>query len=84
MAQLPIQTTARENAEYISKFYVTMHSLASRADTNKTISEQITWIADLARKVLPDSSYAAHMFAYVKKLHNSGIPWEQTRDSIYI
>jgi hypothetical protein len=84
MAQLPIQTTARENAENISKFYVTMHSLAPRVDTGKTISEQITWIADQAKKVLPDSSYAAHMFTYVKKLHNSDIPWEQTRDSIYI
>jgi hypothetical protein len=83
LAHLPIQTTARKEAEFISQFYVTMYALASVADTNKTMSQNIHWMANKARKVLPDSSYAAHMFAYTQKLYTSGLPWEQTRDSIY-
>jgi hypothetical protein len=83
IAHLPIQTTAREEAEYISKFYVTMHALASITDSNKNRSQQIYWMSSQARNILPDSSYAAHMFDYTRKLYESGIPWEQTRDSIY-
>jgi hypothetical protein len=83
IAHLPIQTTAREEAEDISKFYVTMYSLASITDTIKTMNERISWMSDKAREVLPDSSYSAHMFDYTRKLYKSGIPWEQARDSIY-
>jgi hypothetical protein len=83
IAQLPIQTIAREESEYISKFYVTMYSLASRTDSNKTIREQLFWMANQAREVLPDTSYGAYMFDYTKKLYESNIPWEETRDSIY-
>lgn len=83
IAHLPIQTTASEESEYISKFYVTMYSLASKTNSNKTISQQMYWMANQAREVLPDSSYAAHMFDYTKKLFESSIQWEQTRDSIY-
>ncbi len=83
IAHLPIQTTAREEAENISEFYVTLHSLASKADTRIPIGKQLFWMANQARTVLPDSSYPAYMFDYTKKLYESGIPWEQTRDSIY-
>ena len=82
IAHLPIQTIARKEAENISKFYVTMHSLASM-NTKKTMSQRIQWMANKAREVLPDSSYPAQMFDYSQKLYKSGIPWEQTRDSIY-
>jgi hypothetical protein len=82
IAQLPIQTVARREAEDISKFYVTMHSLAS-LNTEKPIRWRLNWMAGKAREVLPDSAYPAKMFDYVQKLHKSGIPWEQTRDSIY-
>ncbi len=60
-----------------------MHSLASKTDSNKTIKKQIFWMANQAREFLPDTSYAAHMFDYTQNLYASGIPWEQTRDSIY-
>lgn len=83
MARLPIQTTAREESEYISNFYVAMHSLASLADSGKTMSDKIYWMANEARHVLPNDSYPAYMFDYVQKLYESDIPWEQTRDSIY-
>ena len=83
IAHLPIQTTARQDAEYISKFYVAMYALASRVDSTKTIQEQIFWMADEAKAVLPDSTYAAKMFNFVKSMYASGISWEQARDSIY-
>ena len=84
MAHLPIQTIARENAEYIAKFYVSMHSLASIAHTNKSIGKQLIWMANQSKKELPEGSYANHMFNYTLELYKSGIPWEQTRDSIYL
>ncbi len=83
IAHLPIQTTAREESEYISKFYVSMYALASITDSHKTIKQQIYWMANQSRNILADSSYAAHMFDYTQKLYESGISWEQTRDSIY-
>nr|WP_321412957.1 ADP-ribosylglycohydrolase family protein [uncultured Allomuricauda sp.] len=84
MASLPIKTTAREESEDISKFYVAMYSLASLVDKEKTMEEQVHWMAEQAREVLPNDSYPALMFDYTKKLYQSGIPWEQTRDSIYV
>ena len=83
MAHLPIQTVARKDAEYIAKFYVSMHALASKTDANKSLSQQLFWMANQSKNVLPYESYAAHMFNYTKQLYESGIPWEQTRDSIY-
>jgi len=82
IAHLPIQTVARKEVEDISKFYVTIHSLAS-INTEKTMSQRIQWMANIARESLPDSLYPARMFDYIQKLYKSGIPWEQTRDSIY-
>jgi hypothetical protein len=83
IAHLPIQTTARGEAEYISKFYVAMHALASKIDRKKSLSEQLTWMANEAKKVIPDESYPALMFDYTYKLYTSGVTWEQARDSIY-
>ena len=41
MAELPIRTTARYNAEWISKFYVSMYSLAANSDPNLSIKENL-------------------------------------------
>lgn len=82
IAHLPIQTTARKEAEDISKFYVRMHSLAS-LNTKKTMRQRLEWMAQKARVFLPEGSYPAKMYDYTQKLYRSGIPWEQTRDSIY-
>jgi hypothetical protein len=83
MANLPIKTTSRFEAECISKFYVTMHALASKVDSSAPIGQQIMWMASQARLSLPDHTYPAYMYDYINQLHKSGIPWEQTRDSIY-
>ncbi len=83
MARLPIQTTAREEAEDISEFYVRMYALAAKVDTALSIDNQISWLASEARNGLIEETYPSSMYDYVLKLYNSGIPWEQTRDSIY-
>lgn len=83
MARLPIQTTARENAQWISEFYVIMHALASKADRKLPLNQQLQWMADQARKHLPDESYSAKMYGFVKSRYKANIPWEQTRDEIY-
>jgi hypothetical protein len=84
MAYLPIRTTARENAAWASEFYVVMYSLASYVDQNLPVNEQILWMVDVARQRLPDDSYSAKMFDFVKRRYEAGIPWEQLRDELYI
>jgi hypothetical protein len=83
MAKLPIQTTARFNAQWIAELYVSMHSLASSIDKNKPIKENILWMAAQSRKVLPHDSYAAKMYDFVESRYLANIPWEQTRDEVY-
>ena len=83
MAYLPIRTTARENAAWASEFYVVMYSLASRVDRKLPMEIQILWMADQARQYLPDDSYSARMFDYVRSRYRAGAPWEQTRDEVY-
>ena len=84
MAYLPIRTTARENAAWISEFYVRMYSLASQVDDKLSTQEQLLWMADQASKSIPQDSYTSHMYAFVRSKYESGILWEQTRDSIYV
>lgn len=83
IARLPIQTTARLNAQWIAEFYVRMHSLASASDPQQSMSERLRWMAEEARRSLPAGSYAAKMYDFVKARHAAGIPWEQARDEIY-
>jgi hypothetical protein len=84
MAELPIQTTARFNAEWISKFYVSMYSLAAVSDPNLSTKENLLIIAEKSRNQLPNDSYASKMYDFVKRLYNDGLPWETIRDSVYL
>jgi len=83
LAQLPIRTTAYENAAWASGFYVAMYSLASAVDSELPPGEQIEWMAAIARQRLPDDSYTAKMFDFVQSRHQAGVPWEQARDDVY-
>ena len=83
MAYLPIRTTARQNAAWISEFYVIMHSLASRADGTLSMKEKVMWMADQASQHLPDDSYSAKMYEFVKGQYESGATWEEARDNLY-
>lgn len=83
MSLLPIQTTARENAQWASQFYVSMYALASAIDSKKSMKENVFWMAQESRKVLPNNSYSAKMYDYVLKRYNEHIPWEKVRDELY-
>ncbi len=83
MAELPIQTTARFNAEWISKFYVSMYSMAANADPNQTTKENLINFAEKSRDLLPNDSYSAKMYDFVKKQYYEKIPWETIRDNVY-
>ena len=84
MAELPIKTTARFNAEWISKFYVSMYSLAAVSDPNLSIKENLLIIAEKSRNQLPNNSYASKMYDFIKRQYNDGLPWETIRDSVYV
>lgn len=83
MAKMPIQTVARENAQWISEFYVIMYSLTSYVDKDLSKKEQVQWMANEARKRLPETSYVAKMYDFVKSNYDQGVPWEQARDNVY-
>ena len=83
MAELPILTTARYNAKWISQFYVSMYSLATTIDTKKDIKYNILTIADKSRYLLPDTSYSSKMYDYVKGQYLEGKSWEEARDNVY-
>ncbi len=83
MAYLPIRTTARKEAASISEFYVIMYSLATIADPSISMKMQMMSMAENARKHLPNESYPAAMYDFVKSKYDAGLPWEATRDAIY-
>ena len=83
MAKLPILTTARYNAKWISDFYVSMYSLSATLDLSKNIKENIFLIADQSSNLLPDSSYSSKMYEFVRGQYETGITWEEARDKIY-
>ena len=83
MAELPILTTARYDAKWISQFYVSMYSLATTIDTKKDIKYNILRIADKSRYLLPETSYSSKMYDYVKGQYLEGKSWEEARDNVY-
>lgn len=83
MAELPILTTAREDAKWASEFYVTMYSLAAVSEEKGGMKERVFWMAEQARKGLPAGSYVAGMYDFVKDAYDAGESWESTRDALY-
>ena len=83
MAELPILTTARYDAKWISQFYVSMYSLATTIDTKKDIKYNNLTIADKSRYLLPETSYSSKMYDYVKGQYLEGKSWEEARDNVY-
>ncbi len=84
LANLPIQTTARNEAQKIAEFYVIMHSLASKVDSKLPMKDQLMWMSKEARKNLPADSYPAKMYDFVFDQYENGAKWESTRDSLYV
>ena len=86
MAHLPIRTTAKYDAEWISEFYVTMHSLASAVPDSLLIEKKLVWLAKEARKRLLDSAYSAKMYDFIYASYTTNPDkndWEKTRDQVY-
>ncbi|MEM7791610.1 MAG: ADP-ribosylglycohydrolase family protein [Verrucomicrobiota bacterium] len=86
IAHLPIRTTAYQEAQWISEFYVIMHSLALSAGANQGMHERTVWLAEQARKRLPAGSYSAAMYDFVKADYEANPDkddWERTRDAVY-
>lgn len=84
LAEMPIRTTARGEAEHAAKFYVVMHSLAAGETwTASETREKLFHIAGRARKHLPGNSYMASMYDFVKRSYENGMPWETARDQLY-
>ncbi|MFN9912161.1 MAG: ADP-ribosylglycohydrolase family protein, partial [Pirellulaceae bacterium] len=86
MAHLPIRTTAAGEAQAIAEFYVIMHSLASQVDPQRSRREQVMWLADTARQRLPNESFPAKMFDFIKQDYLANPDkndWERTRDALY-
>ncbi len=84
IAHLPIRTTANYEAAEIAEFYVILHALASQTDSSKTMKEQTQWMAENAAKYLNPDTYPAKMYSFVKRSYEDSIPWEATRDSLYL
>jgi len=94
MGGLPVQVTARGDAEYAARFYIIMHSLAAYSienitDTNDDgdpYDEQVFWLAKQARAQTPDESYIAGMYDWVLNEYNDNPDkddWEATRDAFH-
>lgn len=83
IAHLPIRTTARQNAAWAAEFYVIMYSLASKVDSTLSMKDQVLWMAEQARQRLPEDSYSAKMYDFVKGIYEAGAPWEAARDSLH-
>lgn len=83
MAHLPIRTTAYRESEWISEFYVIMHSMASQVDPELPMQQQVMWLADQARQQIPNESYPAKIFDFIKNEYENNpdkTDWEKTRD----
>lgn len=83
MAQLPIRTTASEDAQWAAEFYVVMHSLAAALTPDTITAQRVREIADKARKRLPERSYVAKMYDFVAMKYDQGVSWETTRNAVY-
>ncbi len=86
LAYLPIRTTAKFDAEWISNFYVSMHSLASSVNDSLSMNEKVLWLSNKARKELPKNSFSAKMYDFIftsYKNNSDKNNWEKTRDEVY-
>lgn len=83
LAKLPIQTTARGNAEWIAQFYVSMYALASLDTLNANRKTKLEFMSEQSKDILPSGSYARDMYDFVKKQYYSDVAWEEARDALH-
>lgn len=86
LSYLPVRTTAYSHSMFAAQFYIIMHSLASSIDPNLSRKEQVLWLADSARTYIPDSSYIADMYDWVRNEYmnmDNKNDWETVRDDFH-
>ncbi|HEX7763595.1 MAG TPA: ADP-ribosylglycohydrolase family protein, partial [Cellvibrio sp.] len=84
MSDLPVRTVADKEAIDIANFYITLYSLASAVDKTLPPKAQSMWMAEQARQQLPAQQYPAAMYDLVKDMYLADVPWEKTRDTLYV
>ena len=85
LSHLPIRTTAYLHSQWAAEFYVIMHSLSALVDKDLDPKDQVIWMANKARKRIPDWSYIADMYDFVKSDYEANPDknnWEKTRDEV--
>lgn len=85
IAHLPIRTTAYLHSEWASEFYIIMHSLVVVVDKSLSRKDQLFWMAEQARLRVPQWSYIADMYDFVKAAYEKNPDkdnWELTRDEV--
>lgn len=86
LSYLPIRTTAFSHSQYAAQFYVIMHALASSVDQGMSLRDQVLWLADSARTYIPESSYIAKMYDWVRNEYTNSTDkddWESVRDDFH-
>ena len=83
ISKLPIQTTARKDAQLAAEFYVILYSLAAQINLELPVKDQLWDIHGTARAHLPDNSYTAKMYDFVIECYNKELTWEETRNLLY-
>jgi len=83
LADIPVRSVSRGDAEYIARFYITMFSLAPLYSFSGDIGSNLEKMAEEASKLLPPESYAAAMYDFVKSGYENGVPWNVLRDEVY-
>ncbi len=86
ISYLPIRTTAYSHSLYAAQFYVIMHALASSVDQGLSRRDQVLWLADSARTYIPESSYIAKMYDWVRNEYMNSTDindWESVRDEFH-
>ena len=85
MGRLPVRTTAYLHSQWAAEFYIIMYSFTSVVDSSISRKDQILWLAEQARKRIPDWSYIADMYDFAKTAYDRNPDkgnWEKTRDEI--
>ncbi|MCA9297792.1 MAG: ADP-ribosylglycohydrolase family protein, partial [Phycisphaerales bacterium] len=84
LADLPIATTARGHAAHAAQYHVVLYALATQAPPGLPVDQQVVWLADQARRFIPDTSKVADIHDFVRARFDADPDdWEATRDAIH-
>lgn len=85
IGHLPVRTTAYLHSEWASEFYIIMYSISAIVDKSLSRKDQVIWMGEQARKRIPEWSYIADMYDFVKASYDANPDkdnWEKTRDEV--